>query len=99
MIITVSGHSDNIIEIGGDIVEEFPEQHANDAGDILAFSDGTVLRVAFDPDGSGNWRITPLAAGTAQLTITQTTEEDDTDRAVLNGNVRWVVHGIGWAKR
>lgn len=100
MAITVYGASDDIIVVGGDISEEFYEKHANDQGDILAFSDGTVLRVAFDPDGSGNWRITPLAQGSAKLTIVQTSAEDDTDRADLDGaTITWVVHGIGWAKR
>jgi hypothetical protein len=97
--VTISGASDDLIEVEGDIREEFYEKNASNDGDILAFSDGTVLRIAFDPDGSGNWRITPLARGAAELTITQTVEEDDTDRADLEGDLAWVVHGIGWAKR
>lgn len=102
MSITVSGASDDTIEISGDIEEEFPWQkpgYGQPSGDILAFSDGTVLRITFDPDGSGNWRITPLARGTALLTVEQTTGEDSTDKATLDGEVSWVVHGIGMVKR
>ncbi|WP_433730778.1 hypothetical protein ACQP2Y_20990 [Actinoplanes sp. CA-051413] len=98
MSITVYGASDDLIEVDGDIREEFPYRSDEESG-ILAFSDGTVLRIAFDPDGSGNWRITPLAQGSAKLAIAQTAEEDDTDRANLDGEIAWVVHGIGWAKR
>lgn len=106
MAITVYGASDDIIVVGGDIREEFPWQkpgYGQPSGDILAFSDGTVLRVAFDPDGSGNWRITPLAQGSAKLTIAHTAGEGDTDRADLDPpigvTITWVVHGIAWAKR
>jgi hypothetical protein len=98
MSITVYGASDDLIEIDGDIREEFPYAGDDHAGDILAFSDGTVLRIAFDLDRSGNWRITPLAHGSAKLTIAQTVEEDDTDRADLDGDIKWVVHGTGMAK-
>jgi hypothetical protein len=102
MGITVYGASDDLIEVDGDIREEFPWQapgYGQPSGDFLAFSDGTVLRIAFDPDSSGNWRITPLAHGAAKLTITQTADEESTDRADLDGDITWVVQGIGWAKR
>lgn len=92
--ITVSGASDDIIAIDGDIVEEFYLSD-EDEGDLLAFSDGTVLRIKF----SGPWRITPVARGTAALVIEQADEdkEEGTDRATLTGDVRCVVHGIGYA--
>jgi hypothetical protein len=99
MSITVSGASDDIIEIGGDITEEF--YYTGDrpnAGDLLAFSDGTILRIKFDND-RGGWRITPVARGTSESVIEQApeTEEDATDRATI-ASAAWVVHGIGWAK-
>ncbi len=103
MPVIITGSSDDLIEVDGDIRKEFtyryetPKGHGP-ASDILAFSDGTVLRIAFDPDGSGNWRITPLAQGTATLTVVQSTEEEGTDTATLDGDIRWVVHGTGWAK-
>jgi hypothetical protein len=92
MSITISGASDDLIEIEGDIREEFYLRD-EDEGDLIAFSDGTVLRIAF----SGPWRITPVAKGSAELSIQQVTEDDDegSDRATITGDVRWVVHGIG----
>jgi hypothetical protein len=92
-VITISGASDDLIEIEGDIREEFYLQD-DDEGDLLAFSDGTVLRIAY----SGPWRITPVVRGSAELTIQQVDEDDEgTDTATLSGEVRWVVHGIGHA--
>ncbi len=102
MSVTVYGASDDIIVVDGQIHEEFPWQepgYGQPSGDLLAFSDGTVLRVAFDLDGSGNWRITPLAQGAAKLTVAQTAEEDGTDTATLDGDIQWVVQGMGWVKR
>ena len=95
MSITIYGYSDDLIEVEGDIREEFSyHDHVDDQGDLVAFSDGTVLRVLFDE--SGTWRITPVSRGSAQLTIEQVTEDSDayTDRATLDGDIRWVVQGI-----
>jgi hypothetical protein len=97
MSITVYGASDDVIEIDGDIAEEFYYTDNSKRGDFLAFSDGTILRIVFGNDG---WRITPVFEGTSKLTIVQHADgEDGTDRAALDGDVAWVVHGIGWVKR
>lgn len=98
-MITVYGASDDLIEVEGDIREEFP-YHCDDAdGDVLAFSDGTVLRIAFT--ASGVWRITPVVRGSAHLHL-EHAEEDDvdnySDRATLREGITWVVHGIAHAK-
>jgi hypothetical protein len=95
--ITIYGASDDLIEVGGDIREEF-----NPDGDsaLMACSEGTILRVTFDHNGV--WRITPVVHGSAALTIAQAPESDDrnyTDRATLTGDIAWVVHGIAWAGR
>jgi hypothetical protein len=96
--ITVYGASDDTIEVDGDICEEFT-YHDDDKGDLLAFSDGTLLRIRFD--NAGVWRITPVIRGSATTTIEQAPEDDEvnySDRATVSYAV-WVVHGIGWAKR
>ena len=49
--------------------------------------------IKFDADGTGNWRITPIARGAASLVIEQAVGEDGTDRATLGGDVQWVLHG------
>ncbi|MGC4886602.1 hypothetical protein [Micromonospora sp. DT227] len=97
-MITVYGSSDDLIEIDGDIREEFG-YHNESKGDLLAFSDGTILRI-FHND-SAIWRITSVARGSSELTIEQVAETDDrrySDRATLAGAV-WVVHGLSIARR
>jgi hypothetical protein len=99
--ITIYGASDDLIEVDGDIREEFTYQgddHPNSGvGDLLAFSDGTILRIIFTR--SGVWRISPVMRGTADLSIDQAPEGDEsnyTDVATLSGAV-WVVQGIDYA--
>ncbi|MGX6604828.1 hypothetical protein ACWKSP_22270 [Micromonosporaceae bacterium Da 78-11] len=102
MSITVYGASDDLIEVEGDVTEEFPyveHDSTPGGGDLLAFSDGTVLRISLTPYGV--WRIHTVVRGTAQVTIEDAPEGDEdnyTDRATVDG-ATWVVHGIGWAKR
>ena len=92
--VIVTGASDDVIDIAGDFYEEFPlKDHAD--GDLLAFSDGTVLRVQLGPDA---WRITPVVIGAALQHIDQAAGDDGTDTATLTGDIRWVVHGIDHAK-
>jgi hypothetical protein len=96
-VIEIYGASDDLIEIGGDLREEFPYSH-RDVGDLLGFADGTLLRIRFDEEGV--WRITRLRSGTAAFTLEQGTEDGDgTDRATLDGDVAWVVHGSSFTSR
>lgn len=95
-MIEVTGASDDLIEVGGDIREEFTYQGNDESGDLLAFSDGTVLRVVYAQFGT--WRIMPVARGAADLHVEQEIEDEGTDKATLNGDIRWVVHGQGYAK-
>lgn len=100
MAITVNGASDDLIEVEGDIREEFTYEDTDKEGDLLAFSDGTVLRVQF----GAVWRITPVVRGNAVLTIKQCVEDDNddgeyTDVATLDGDIRWVVQGVALAKK
>jgi hypothetical protein len=96
MSVTVYGASDDLIEVVGDIREEFP-WHAADGTAFLGFSNGVVLRVAFSI--SGVWRIVPVA-GTDLVQVTQCPEGDEdnySDRATVSGDVAWVVCGSSWA--
>lgn len=91
MSVTVYGASDDLIEVEGDIREEFyalPDDEPN----YVAFSNGVVLRVVYD-DG-GFWRISPVA-GHSHVTVTFATDVDDdyTDRAEVHLDASWVVHG------
>src|SRR5690348_11142823 len=94
IMLIITGASDDLIEIDGDIREEFNALHGRHGDDasLLAFSDGTVLRIRFSR--TGVWRIEPVVRGTAGLHIECASEDDEgdrTDRATLNGDVRWVV--------
>lgn len=98
--VTLRGASDDLIELDGAIVEEF--NHYNDErheGALVAFSDGTVLRITFTQ--SGIWRISLVTSGAASLSVVPAPEDDDgnyTDIATLTGDIRWAVHGIAFAK-
>lgn len=96
MPVTIYGASDDLIELDGDIYEEF--SHYSEDPALLAFSDGTILKVLHDQEGI--WRITPIQSGSASLT--HTFGQDDkqhSDKVVLEGDVRWVVYGSEMATR
>lgn len=93
MSVTVYGASDDLIEVEGDISEEYNAWQAD--GKVLAFSDGTVLRISYTREGI--WRIVPLARGEGLLEITQAVSADDerySDRATIDGaRISWCVYG------
>jgi hypothetical protein len=101
-VLTIYGGSDDLIVVEGDINEEFPWRkrgYGQPSGDLLAFSDGTVLWINFTDEGV--WRIERLAGDIERLTIAQAPEgdaENYSDRATLDANIRWVVHGVDWAR-
>lgn len=90
MGVTVYGASDDLIEVEGDVREEFG---GGESGDVIVFSDGTALRVAWE---DGVWRIRPVRRGTAELSIERAPDEYDednyTDRATLTGQITGVWH-------
>jgi hypothetical protein len=99
-MIRIYGASDDLIEVEGDISEEF--QYAYDAeGDLIATSDGWVFRIYYDRDGV--WRIVPLIKGKSRLThiVAPIDDNDCYSDAVhlfdeeLDEPIAWVVHGFG----
>lgn len=98
-MIEVYGSSDDLVEVEGDIREEFQYGSNDDGdGDILGFSDGTILRIQYTNEGI--WRITRLRTGTATLEVVPAVDSDSdnySDRATLDGEIAWVVHGGAWA--
>ena len=90
-MITVYGASDDLIEVEGDIREEFD---IDGGGELFAFSDGTIIQVEWTKVGV--WRITSMVKGSGELTIVQAPVDDDrdrTDRATLHADIRWVLRG------
>lgn len=87
--VTLSGHSDDLVELDGVLSEEWTS-YGEQA--VVVFSDGTVLEIEFGPDGV--WRITSLATGTAELAIQEAPTDDEdnyTDVATLTGDIRWAM--------
>lgn len=90
---TITGASDDLIEIDGQIREEFPHNpYDNDSKEaLLAFSDGTLLGILYDSDGI--WRVKRLVAGTCDYRHQPgDVVEDRPDVATLVGDVRWCVY-------
>lgn len=103
MSLTVYGASDDLVEVEGDVREEF---NPGDGPSYLAVSDGTVLRITYD----GQWHISCVAVGTAEYTHDVATAEDGDPRedgspcysdrvtltfppTALGATVEWVVFG------
>lgn len=95
MKVTVYGASDDLIEIDGDLHEEF---EGSEEPRYLAFSDGTVLTVQYGVGGAF-WRINRLRTGSALYVKQDASDERDdySDRVTLDG-VSWVVCGDRFEK-
>ncbi len=92
MSITIYGASDDLIEIDGDVEDEFGAW--NDTINYIAVSTGLLATIAYGMDGSF-WRIHVLTPGTTPHTLAKATDEKDdyTDRLVVEGDIKWVVVG------
>lgn len=89
--VTVYGASDDLIEIEGDLNEEF-NPDSDDQGTWLIFGDGTVLDIRYDDFGV--WRITRPHSGTAEMVKDEDPGNDEdrySDRVTLTGDLRWVI--------
>jgi hypothetical protein len=97
-LVIITGYSDDVITIDGDISQEFNWYSRNDEQRFIAVSDGTLLRVRYDEDGL--WRFTRLMQGTAQFEhLIGDVEKDTNDVIRLTGDVRWVVMATDKAQR
>lgn len=92
--VKVYGTSDDLVEVEGDITEEFNPLH-DDKPSFLAFSDGTVLRITYD----GMWHIARIAEGSAEYAKRNATDidQDYSDIVTLTGladlPLSWCVFG------
>ena len=94
-VTTITGASDDLIEIDGQLSEElnFYTGGDDDEAGVLAFSDGTLLEVRYDMDGI--WRFDRLASGTCEFTLKPGDVVDDVnDHVTLKGNLTWCCFGI-----
>jgi len=92
MSVKVYGASDDLVEIEGDIYEEFNPPYGEDGPSYLGFSNGVVLEIEYT--NSGMWRVRPVANGEL-VNIEFATDIDDnyTDTATVEGDISWVVFG------
>jgi len=113
-MLMIYGASDDLIELSGDISDEF--DHGHEEPFYMAFSDGTVLSVVYTPEGS--WRINRAVKGTADYTKFEAVGDDAkhtdlppelvdedpsgySDVVILNGAspITWVVGGTEFRKQ
>ena len=98
MTTTIYGASDDLIEIEGDISEEFAAYDLDEDA-VIGASNGVLLRVRYDDDGV--WRLAPIR-GADRVTITVAPVDDDdnySDRVVITDPVEWVVLGTEHARK
>lgn len=92
MKLTIYGASDDLVEIEGDLREEFNPE-CDEAPSYLAFGDGTVLSIEYTK--AGIWRIYRQAEGSARFEKQEGTDADTnySDRVTLEGDLKYVVFG------
>lgn len=94
--ITITGYSDDNIEVDGDISEEwgfYPSDEKDTR--LIAVSEGTLLRVNYDADGL--WRVNRVYPGTAAYSKVEGSVADDTfDVVTLDGDIQWVALGTDY---
>jgi hypothetical protein len=98
--VILRGHSDDILYIAGALDEElYPSREAQnsqgtDEADVLAFSDGSLLRVRYD--GDGVWRLTFALFGPGTIvTKTDGTMDSGSDEVILKAKApfQWAILG------
>ncbi|WP_435583357.1 hypothetical protein [Amycolatopsis thermoflava] len=96
-MLKIYGHSDDLIEVVGDIREEFAYPHSGaEDGVLIATSAGVLLRIRLGEV----WRI-EVVAGAEHVSIKPCPEDDEdnySDVATIAADVAWVACGRAWAK-
>jgi hypothetical protein len=81
--VTISGASDDLIEIEGDINDEVS---AYDYPKFITFDDGTVVKAEYSPEGyNGMWKVEVVREGTSLSEHIPATgaDADYTDKVIL----------------
>lgn len=100
MATKIYGASDDLIEIDGDVYEEFGAWSHDQDAQYVAFSNGVLLRIQYTDDGDGIWRITPVSGPTDSVTIAQCAVDDPdhySDVATITDPLAWVAHANAYA--
>lgn len=84
----VTGASDDLIELKGDLYEEFNSFLCENG--VLVFSDGTYLEVEYDDYGL--WRFKPVVKGNLfDKIVPGSVEEDINDYVYFKEGLKWCV--------
>jgi hypothetical protein len=84
----ITGASDDLIEIEGELCEEFNAYNCSDG--TMAFSDGTLLDVEYDNDGI--WRFRVKYKGSLYDRKVEGSVSDDTnDEIYFKPGLKWCV--------
>jgi hypothetical protein len=101
-MLKIYGCSDDLVELEGDINDEF-YMPTNDSA-YLGLSNGTLLSIVYDADGL--WRIRVLATSedtqVGDIKIIPAPPNDDdqySDVAIVDGTITWVAFGNECAKQ
>lgn len=82
----ITGASDDLIEISGELCEEFGACDCYDGR--MAFSDGTLLKVEYDQDGI--WRFKPIFKGSLyEKKIEGSVGDDTNDEVYFKPGLKW----------
>lgn len=85
----VTGASDDLIEIDGEIREEFNAYDCSNGR--IAFSDGTLMSVNYD--NGGIWRFNLLFKGSLYLGKEDGSVEEDTNDVIyFKEGLKWVIY-------
>lgn len=97
-MITIYGASDDLIEIEGDLEQEFYCYGADEEeGMYLAFSDGTLLSVHYS--NLGIWRLQLVVEGLSDFSKVEGTDNDfHSDKITLDGPITWAILGSELAR-
>lgn len=91
-MLKVYGTSDDLIEMEGDLSEEFCFYPDDDKTERLGFSDGTIVSVTYDNDGI--WRLNLLMKGTL-FDFKEEFKGSPNDNKYYS-DVLYFKEGIGW---
>lgn len=84
----ITGASDDLIEIRGELYEEFSSYECQNGG--MALSDGTILNVNYDDYGI--WRFAPIIKGDLFESIELgSVDEDTNDTVYFKNGLKWCV--------
>lgn len=92
MTTTITGYSDDTIDVSGDINDDIDGyQVYRNAHYFLACSDGTLLRPKYGESGGAIWQFDVVKKGKLlRHVVYGSNEEDKNDEVVFNDGLVWI---------